>query len=201
MQVDPMFVNELNKDFHLQETSPMIDAGAFLATTTSSGSNSTIMDVDDAGWFMDGFGIVTGDTIQIEGQTDHAIIQSINYATNTLILDRPLSWDTGRGVSLKYCNSSPDAGACEYRLRPYGVDDLLYENEAAIVPNPTCGTFMIELGNNDRVEKVLIYNSSGQQVMVAKSNQINISDLDSGLYYMKITSGNGKTISGKIINL
>ncbi len=118
-----------------------------------------------------------------------------------MTLDRALSWDTDRGVSLKYCNARPDIGAYEYRLRPEGVDDLLYENEAAIVPNPTHGTFKIELGSNDTVQKVLIYNSSGQQVKVAKSNEVNISDLDSGLYYVKITSGNGETITGKILNL
>ncbi len=200
-QFDPGFVDEINKDFHLQGNSLMIDAGAFLTKTTNSGANSTVMEVDDPGWFMDGFGIVSADTIQIEGQTSYAIIQSINYTTRTLTLDRALSWDTGRGVSLKYCNARPDIGAFEYRLRPSGADDLFYENEAAIIPNPTDGTFQIELGRNDSVEKVLIYNSSGQQVKVAYSNEVNISDLEAGLYYVKIASGNGKTMTGKIVNL
>ncbi len=198
-QVNPGFVDETNRDFHLMENSLMIDAGAFLAKTTNSGTTSTSMEVDDPGWFMDGFGIVTGDTIQLEGQTSYSIIQSINYTTKTLTLDRALSWDTDQGVSLKYCNARPDIGAYEYRLRPEGIDDLSYENEAAIVPNPTHDTFKIELGSNKMVEKVLIFNSSGQQVKVAKSNEVNISDLTKGLYLVKVMSGTSVSASGKII--
>ncbi len=57
-QVNPGFVDEMNRDFHLEGTSLMIDAGTFLAKTTNSGTNSTVMEVDDPGWFMDGFGII-----------------------------------------------------------------------------------------------------------------------------------------------
>ncbi len=192
LQADPGFVDEINKDFHLQGNSPMIDAGTFLAETTNSGVNSTELEVDDPGWFVDGFGVVSGDTIQIEGQTDHAIILSINYTTKTLTLDRAVSWDEGQGVSLKYYNASPDIGAYEFYSLPSGAEiGLSYENKVAIFPNPTYGTFKIDLGNNYTVEKVLIYNSLGKRVMVANNAEVNISNLDTGVYFVKITSGNG----------
>jgi len=114
LQADPAFVDQGNKDFHLREDSPMIDAGTFLTLTSSSGSDATVMQVDDAGWFMDGFGIMSGDTIQLEGQSSYAIIVSIDYTTNTLTLDRALSWEAGLGVSMRYNYDGPDVGAFEY---------------------------------------------------------------------------------------
>lgn len=114
LQVNPDFVDELNKDFHLKESSPMIDAGTFLTLTSSSGSNATSMQVDDAGWFIDGFGIISGDTIQLERQSSYAIILSIDYTTGTLTLDRALSWEADLGLSLKFDQAGPDIGAFEY---------------------------------------------------------------------------------------
>jgi parallel beta-helix repeat protein len=200
MQTDPMFVDELNKDFHLLEQSPMIDAGTFLTTTTSSATHSTMMAVDDAGWFMDGFGIVAGDTIQIEGQTEYSVIQSVNYGTKTLILNSALSWETGQGVSLKYDQSAPDIGAYEFRSKSSGTDyNFSYNLDVEVMPNPTCGAFRIELPNNELVEKITIYNSSGKRVRIAYYNEVNISDLDKGIYLVEITSGNCVLTTGKIV--
>ncbi len=114
VQANPLFENASSYDFSLQEGSPMIDAGAFLTKTSSSGNNSLSMQVVDAGWFMNGFGVVNADTIQIEGQTGYAIITSVDYSSNTLSLDRALTWADGKGVSLKYVGAAPDIGAFEF---------------------------------------------------------------------------------------
>ncbi len=198
VQADPKLTDPSNYDFHLQPGSPMIDAGAFLTKTANSGANSALMQVVDAGWFMDGFGVVSGDTIQLEGQTGHAIILSINYSTNTLTLDRVGSWDTDQGVSLKYNDDGPDIGAYEYGSISSGIaGGLSTEKKASIVPNPSNGLFTIELGGKERVEKVLVLDISGKQVMVAHSSEVNISDLDSGVYFLSITCGNGRTLVEK----
>jgi hypothetical protein len=100
-------------DFHLQAKSPLIDAGAFLTTTTSKGSGR-LLPVADAAYFIDGYGIVPGDLIQLEGQKQTARIVSIDYTTNRLTLDKPLTWREGQGVALPYTGPRPDAGAFEY---------------------------------------------------------------------------------------
>jgi hypothetical protein len=110
---DPRFANEANRDFHLQSTSPVIDAGAFLTTTRSAGSGTRIP-VYDAGYFFDGFGIVEGDLIQLESQTATVRIVGIDYDNNILTLDRTLTWYTGQGVALAYSGNAPDIGAFEY---------------------------------------------------------------------------------------
>ncbi len=126
MQADPSWINagavtsddNLNLDpawFDVRSTSPVIDAGVFLTETTSAGSG-TLMPVQDASYFYDGWGILgeQGDLIQLEGQTQTARIVSIDYDNNRITVDRPLSWTAGRGVSLPYHGTSPDIGAFEF---------------------------------------------------------------------------------------
>ena len=117
---DPQFVNAAGFDFHLQNTSPMINAGAFLTTTVEAQTNSTTMRVEDAAYFYDGYGIVgeQGDLIQLQGGTATARVVAVNYSTQTLTLDRPLAWTAGQGIALQFGGSAPDIGAFETSLSP-----------------------------------------------------------------------------------
>ncbi len=58
------------------------DTGIHLTFVTNSGSG-TILTMDDAGYFSDGFGIVDADWIKI-GSTDPVEIASIDYDTNII---------------------------------------------------------------------------------------------------------------------
>ena len=112
---NPGFVNVGENNFNLTSSSGAVNSGFFLARTTGAGSG-TSMRVNNVLYFYDGFDILgeLGDLIQIDGQTTTARIVDINYATNTLVLDRSLSWTAGQGVSLAYSDSAPDIGAYEY---------------------------------------------------------------------------------------
>ena len=114
LEFDPLFLNAGNSDFHLQDSSPMIDAGAFLTQTAAAGSG-TNLPVLDAFSFYDGFGIAgeQGDLIQLEGQSQTARILSVNYSNHLLTLDRPLTWSAGHKVSLAFRGAAPDVGAFE----------------------------------------------------------------------------------------
>jgi len=114
MGVNPQFIGPLNGDLHLASNSPMIDAADFLTSTKTSGRGKTIQ-IDDASYFHDGWGIIEGDVIQLEGQTVMARIVSINYDLNTILVDKDLSWNAGDGISLAYSGSAPDIGAYEYK--------------------------------------------------------------------------------------
>ena len=109
---DPDDQDQFN--LRLQSGSPCINNGAFLTTITSETGSGTSFVVDDAGYFMDGWGIIDGDTIQLEGQTVTAVITGVDYDTNTITVDTSLSWTQGIGVALPYMDSAPDQGVYEY---------------------------------------------------------------------------------------
>lgn len=117
-------------DLHLTSNSGAIDYGTWLTTITSSAGSGTSFTVADAGYFTNGFGIVTGDEIQLQGQTQTATIKAISG--NTITVDKALSWTNGQGVALKYTGSKPDAGAYEY-----GIPDDTYGDSA---PDPEAKT-------------------------------------------------------------
>ncbi|MFC1654926.1 right-handed parallel beta-helix repeat-containing protein [Myxococcota bacterium] len=113
-EADPVFENAAAYDFRLKPASTLINAGRFLTQTTAAGSG-TSLPVEDASFFYDGYQIPgeTGDQIQLEGQITTARVVSIDYNSNTLVLDTPLDWTDNQGVSLRYNGSAPDVGAHE----------------------------------------------------------------------------------------
>jgi hypothetical protein len=151
LEVAPGFRDEAAYDFTLLSTSPMVDAGAFLAYAASDGSGVTVP-VDDAGYFHDGFGIAGagGDLVQLEGQTVTATVIEVNYETNRLTLDRPLTWKAGQGVSLAYAGLAPDIGANELvsELELHGApgDQAIYLSWSVNVTLPATTTWTIEYG-------------------------------------------------------
>ncbi|MFZ3066280.1 MAG: right-handed parallel beta-helix repeat-containing protein [Nitrospirota bacterium] len=111
---NPLFADAASYNLNLSSGSPMINAGIFLTSAVGSGSGAALQ-VSDAGYFYDGYGIEreTGDEIQLEGQTETAIVLAVDYNNNTLTLNKTLSWSAGQGVALKYNGAAPDVGAYE----------------------------------------------------------------------------------------
>lgn len=66
-----------------------------------------------------------------------------------------------------------------------------------IYPNPANG--WIYLDSDTSVQIAEIYNLQGQKVLTSNQNQINISDLSSGIYLIKILDSNSKSSIQKII--
>src|SRR5690606_38863747 len=66
-EANPMIQNERLKNLLLRSDSPMMNRGGFLTKTTDFGSGNQI-NLEDAGYFLDGWGIIEGDLIQLQGQ-------------------------------------------------------------------------------------------------------------------------------------
>ncbi|WP_419662167.1 hypothetical protein Dvar_26140 [Desulfosarcina variabilis str. Montpellier] len=113
VEIQPDFMNAVSGDFRLKETSKMIDAGDFLTKVKSSNGAGTSFVVEDAGFFVDGWGIIEGDKIQLANETESFRIVKINYASNTITVDRSISWTAGQGVGMVYTGSAPDLGVYE----------------------------------------------------------------------------------------
>ena len=101
-------------DFHLQPGSPCRNAGVFLTQATNAGQDGTTLEVTDAGYFFDGFGLVEADLIQLEGQATAVAIASVDYAANVIELAEPRTWEAGTGVTLPYQGTAPDQGMYEH---------------------------------------------------------------------------------------
>lgn len=113
---DPKYTNAGNRDFTLQSDSPMIDAGAWLTTITSSttsGVSSFV--VDDSRYFYDGWGIPgeKGDIIKTQ-KGEVTTITIIDYNTHTITVRPAIDIVKGEGLAFNYSGSGPDIGAYEY---------------------------------------------------------------------------------------
>lgn len=115
LEVDPQFVDAVSHDFHLKSTSALIDAGAFLTSTSGSGSGRSLT-VADSRCFRTNFGIagLPADVIQLQGQTVTARVLGVDYTANTVTVDRDMTWASGLGISLAFSGATPDVGAFEY---------------------------------------------------------------------------------------
>lgn len=107
--------------FTLPIGSAALSAGVELAEATNSGNNSTSLLVDDARYFSDGWGLVPGDFIIINGGPALQITNA-DLLSNTLTLSAPGTWNDGDPVSIYtnslgqtvYGPSGPGAGAIQF---------------------------------------------------------------------------------------
>ncbi len=172
-------------DFRLQAESPCIDRGGFLTVITSASSTGEQFEVEDAGYFMDGWGMdslgVEGDRIQLEGQTQKARIIHVDYGNNIITIDTALAWTQGQGVSLAYEGSLPDIGAHEYAA----------DNESPSVPSDLSGTAVSQVAidlawtastDNVGVAGYRIY-CDGAQVAASTMNSFSHTGLVAGETY------------------
>ncbi len=212
IEVDPQFLNSAESDYRLSLGSPCVDAGGPL-TVAISGGNGTTIEVEDALYFTDGYGLIEADSIRIDSQRVKII--SVDYETNTITLDRGISWPDNAPVTTDYEGEGPDLGAFEYsdlqaglrQNEQYKLPDSfnLYQN----FPNP--------FNPNTRIKYALaqagyvsfnIYNIAGQKVrmLVNKRQERGIyqivwdgkdsagNSLASGVYFYQLIHNRQKTV-------
>src|SRR5690606_15361267 len=101
-----------------------------------------------------------------------------------------------------YRNSSN--GSMSGTARVYDIKNLLSNNEFVqqnfnIYPNPTSDVLNISLENNLVLEHVTIYNNLGQVVKTATENVIDVSHLAKGLYFVEVTTNQGKATKKVVV--
>jgi len=78
-----------------------------------------------------------------------------------------------------------------------GIPDISKSSKFTIFPNPASTFFYIETDID--ISQIDIFNSQGQLVKTASTKNVSISELKSGLYFVKLTLPNGKERTNKLI--
>ena len=114
------------------------------------------------------------------------VFRAIKYAPDYPAFD---GRDLTPGLPLE---QNPDTSACEnLSVTDFEMVDV------NVYPNPT--TDFINVSANNPIDKIELYSMLGKKVVAANNtNTINVSNLDSGVYFIKLYSGNTST-SKKII--
>jgi hypothetical protein len=99
------------EDFMLSRGSRGVDEALPLTRATKAGSG-TVVQVADASYFFDGFGLVAGDRIRIGGSAPLTVTK-VDYAANRLTLSQRAQWSKDAPVTLDYSGNGPDIGAHE----------------------------------------------------------------------------------------
>jgi hypothetical protein len=113
-----ILVDAANRDYHLKEGSPAIDAGGPLTKATNNGSNAKVVAVVRADYFQDGYsGLIQGDLVKVGGNPP-VLVTSVDEVGKKITLADPISWNAGDPVTLPYEGNAPDAGAYEFQSGP-----------------------------------------------------------------------------------
>jgi hypothetical protein len=86
---------------------------------------------------------------------------------------------------------------------PLGINEPILENEILLFPNPTKGELNLKWNDMNNIS-VTIFNSTGQQLstyfLSNDKSIIDISELQNGLYFLKINNGYKTGIKKLIVN-
>lgn len=91
-----------------------------------------------------------------------------------------------------------------FQMEVLSVNDNELKRAVSVYPNPSNGKLLINNSSNQILEKAEIFSVSGQKVkefrQISKNKSLNISSLQSGLYFLRVKSDRASTIRKIIVN-
>ena len=117
------------------------------------------------------------------------ILQASSSSTPGIVLDEIRVATTWAGVTTTTLS-----------LQPLGTTSINSVKELKIYPNPVSNGMFYIASASDLEKEITIFNTLGQQVLQAKTNSeaINVSELNKGTYFVKITEA-GVSATKKLI--
>lgn len=166
-------------------------AGAFSAIIDNAANNNVKGKTATFAGFTTGLSDQGGNTLV------YAIDENSNsddYCTATVPASVTLPNVDQRGYLRE---GTPDAGAFEFG-GTFSINQITEVPEFNIYPNPTSELIHIE-GINNTVKQVEFYSVLGQLKKESFESEINVSDLSSGIYLVRITTTDDQNITKRII--
>lgn len=185
LRVDPELADATNGDYTLNSSSPAIDAGDWLTICNGGGTGTTIT-VDNANYFCDGYGLIDGDNIFI-GSNLNLEVTDVDYSTETITVNRSITWSDGDDVSLSsYNGATPDIGAYEFissgpNTTPPEITNIIRITSDPLDTNASFGWINITatVTGNSEVNTVMINVSCPN----GSSFNVSMNAIESNTYY------------------
>ena len=170
-------------------------------TAATAGGNNSVLRVYSTSALLSGFtgtltfsyldeelnGITEGDLVmelQADDDSWSTYVGTVDQANNTV------SYTFTEAVSFKAVTASASGATLT-------VEDVLQpQSGISVYPNPTANRIHIQ---GDNILLAEIFDLRGRKVKDTNQNQIDLSDVGSGSFILKITTGNNETKSFKII--
>ena len=170
-------------------------------TAATAGDNNSILRVYSTSALLSGFtgtltfsyldeelnGIVEGDLVmELQADDDNwtTYVGAVDQANNTV------SYTFTEAVSFKAVTASASGATLT-------VEDILQpQSDISVYPNPTANRIYIQ---GENILQADLFDLRGRKVKTTTQNQINLSDMGSGSFILKVTTENYKTKSFKII--
>ena len=105
-----------------------------------------------------------------------------------LVLTR-LSMEEGSATIVMRATSNGQSVNFDVNVTINFVDDGIEENDnmtISVYPNPAHDKLFVNAAN---IQSVELYNISGQLMISSTENEINVSELESGIYFVRVNSG------------
>jgi hypothetical protein len=93
------------------------------------------------------------------------------------------------------CNSLEEI---EIGCNNAGINDINLKNEIVLFPNPTSNYFVITISADIILKEVVLYDLYGRRITTTSKNNLDLSHLSNGVYFIKIYTNNG-SITKKIL--
>lgn len=98
------------------------------------------------------------------------------------------------------CNTVGYGQAEDYTINvntEIAATDGFAKNTMSIYPNPTGG--IVNIQAHEKIEVAEVFNSLGQQVFKSNNSQLNLSQLQNGIYLLRVQTNGGKSQTFKVI--
>lgn len=79
------------------------------------------------------------------------------------------------------------------------ISDEVFNANFSIFPNPTSDFINVETNTLNSIEKLTIINTNGKEIITSIETKINVSNLSTGVYFLKIKTDNNKIAIKKFI--
>lgn len=141
---------------------------------------------------------ISGNWLQAGQDIDGAGVQDYSGFSVSLSAD-------GKTVAIGAPNNKkPESGIQFGHVRVYDISGVLSTNDFIsesfdVYPNPASEVLNIRMKNNLSLENVTVYNNLGQIVKTAQQNTIDVSTFSPGVYFVEITTNQGKAVKKVIV--